>query len=295
MTAIFQEVTVFEELLLQNTMSKETPTPPVIHVLLMKDNLSSKTLTISAQWFSRLGWSVSFLALLALASLLFAMRSYKLTRDIDPSHVRDLEGQVSALKASVEDARTLAPTAAAPPVSAPSAKAAEPPAAALIDFAQVATPSATELPFNLQTKTLKWRGNMLSLRFKIEYIREDGGNQQGRIVLIGRGGQQIAGYPQGLFATDQAIQVKPERGEYFSVSRLRFVNADFGPFASRKDIDYVDILIFDLNNRLIYFERIKPSTPAVPPRPAEVAEPATTPPSPIPEAEATGEPVDNTP
>jgi hypothetical protein len=263
------------------------PATDAIHFLVFRDHLPSKAFAISSRWIDRLGWGVGILTLVTVASLLYAARSYRLTRDVDPSHLRDLESQIATLQASLEAAKnaSVAPIAPPPPaVPPPATDAAAPvasapitpaiPATSLADFAQMPTRPAAELAFSLASKSLKWRGSTLNLKFKIEYTRGDGGNQQGRIVLVARGPRQISGYPRTLFETDKPIQILASRGEYFSVSRSRPVNADFGPFTARNEIDYVDVLIFDLQDQLLFFERMKPtanSSSAPAPKAAEEA------------------------
>jgi hypothetical protein len=255
----------------------QRPSNDAIHFLVFRDHLPSKAFAISSRWIDRLGWGVGILTLVTVASLLYAARSYRLIRDIDPSHLRDLEGQIATLQSSLETAKNALPAPMAPP-AAPQAASTPPPQAAasapaipstsLADFAQVQTPPPESLAFDLAGKSLKWRGSTLSLKFKIEYTRGDGGNQQGRIVLIARGPRQISSYPRNLFDTDKPIQVQADRGEYFSVSRSRPVTADFGPYSARNEIDYVDVLIFDLSNQLLFFERMKPTV--APPAPTQM-------------------------
>ncbi len=303
--------------------------PDAIHFLVFRDHLASKSFAISSRWIDSLGWGVGLLTLITVASVLFAARSYRLTRDVDPTRLRDLEGQLVALQVALEASKhaaapaapapletavavvitapavvpaivapaqpvvvtetPVAPVAVASPAATPvflSPLAPVVTAPSLIDFSQVPTRPTSELAFALKSKSVKWRGNDVSVRFKIEYTKGDRGHQQGRIVLVAQGPKQTQGYPRTLFEKDKPPQVIASRGEFFSVSRSRPVRADFGPFSSHSSIEYVDVLIFDLSDQLLFFERLKPTLAAAPAR-RTAPPPARAEPTPVaPEASA---------
>ena len=50
--------------------------------------------------------------------------------------------------------------------------------------------------------------------------------------------------------------MKPDSGEFFSVSRYREVKADFGPFPRHDAVQSIEIYVFDTRKRLIYFDRV---------------------------------------
>ncbi len=118
-------------------------------------------------------------------------------------------------------------------------------------------PGADQLRFRVLEPKLKWKGRYLHLRYAIQYTKNDGGNQQGRILILARGKDQVFVHPKGTLQTQlSGPWLTPERGEYFSVSKYREGNAEFGPVASTSAIDDVLILIFNSDKQLLHVETL---------------------------------------
>jgi hypothetical protein len=105
------------------------------------------------------------------------------------------------------------------------------------------------------------------VRSAIQYIADDGGNQQGRIVILARGPDTLMAYPKGVLDTNQAKSlINPLRGEFFSVSRMRPIQADFGPLDADDTFTEVTVMILSQAGKLLYEEKV-----GVPARPAAEA------------------------
>ena len=112
--------------------------------------------------------------------------------------------------------------------------------------------AGTRIPITLTPPDVEWNVNKLKLKFSISYSESDGGRQQGRIVILARGPETLYAYPTGVLnAIDQPALIAPNRGEYFSVSRFRAVEAIFGPVHDRTELRDIQIVIFDESSRLL--------------------------------------------
>lgn len=233
-------------------------------LVIFKDHLSSRTLHVSLSWLRRL--SVGILAVIVLTILASALfiRGYQKSISAPGAGAEDraeeLEKQLAELKTSYEalQARSQAgaPTTASGTTAVVTASggyfSAIPNAALRSNL-----PPREILPFKLEALKAQWRGSTLNLSSAIEYTKDDGGNQQGHFVILARGPQNVFAYPDGVFSpagTD--VLIKPDAGEYFSVSRYREIKAPFGPVEKREDIQSIEILIFDANKQLIFVERV---------------------------------------
>jgi hypothetical protein len=226
-----------------------------LNVLVFKDNYSSRSFQIPLTWISRLGLYVFGLALVTAASSFFAIKSHLALRSTNPERVRDLEHQLSELQAKLSSSPAQA-IANAPSIPQPGASAGPITIAGTKHVAQVPQP-ASSLPFTIQQLSTFWRGNALRVRFAIQYTKGDGGNQQGHIVIFARGPNMTLTYPEHVLAkVDSPALIRPEEGEYFSVSRYREVNADFPPVVNRGTLTEAEIMLFDNNNQLLILERI---------------------------------------
>ena len=263
------------------------------HVTLMvfKDNLAARTFEVPLKWISRVGLILLFLVLLAVGCSILAGRFYWLNLQTDPSHVQDLEQEISNLRATLREvekkpaAQILSANSAgvqpvlletsvsnsnstSAAVATPSSHSVQNTAAPLavpatpLNFLGFATtvglcvPEPSTLPFTVQALKASWRGSTLKVRFNLQYVKEEG-NQQGRIVVLARGPETLMAYPQGVLnSTGTDFLISPEKGEFFSVSRFREVKADFGPIASK--LNDVEVFLFDKENRVIFYQKLAP-------------------------------------
>ena len=128
-----------------------------------------------------------------------------------------------------------------------------------------AIPDSSTLPFQVTETRATWMGKTLAVRFNIQYVKTDGGNQSGRIVILAKGPQRIQGYPNGVFNAVRSkgaqATIVPEQGEYFSVSRFRAVEAKFGPFNSHEEVQEVEAFLLTTTGQILFMERIYPNGP----------------------------------
>ena len=118
-------------------------------------------------------------------------------------------------------------------------------------------PDRASLPIVISTPTVSWRNETLQVNFNIQYISADGRNQQGHIVVIAGGPDRMLSYPSGVVnppGSDDMIS--PERGEYFSVSHFREVNAELSGVHSPDSIKNVEIRIYDHDRHLMILEKV---------------------------------------
>jgi hypothetical protein len=132
------------------------------------------------------------------------------------------------------------------------------------------TPSPS---ISLQNPRIAWKGKALKVHFNLGYIKGDGGNQQGRIVLLARGKSTLLSYPDSVLDNaGTANLIKPEAGEYFSVSRFREVRAEFVVAKGAAALDAVEVLIFGYEEgqlKILIHQVLFPAASSLPPQAAE--------------------------
>lgn len=246
-------------------------------LVVFKDHLSSRTLTVRLAWLRAFGLallSVIGLAVVAAALFLNAYRKTIATGSVATTlRVEELEKELAESKSSYEAIKNQALNSASTGgavLAGANASFSLLPAEAVLEK----LPAPETLPFRLEAIKAQWKGSTLQIRSAIEYTREDGGNQQGHFVVLVRGPQSLAAYPDGAFdAAGTPTLIKPESGEFFSVSRYREIKADFGPFARRDDVRSIELFIFDPKHRLIFLNRTGLESAKAAPAPAKKTEP----------------------
>ncbi len=228
-------------------------------LVVFKDHLSSRTLTIRLAWLRAFGLallSVIGLAVIAAALFFNAYRKTIGTGSVaNTLRVEELEKEAAESKAAYEAIKSQALSGATGGaiLAGGGSSFSLLPAESVLEK----LPAPDTLPFRLEAIKAQWKGSTLQIRSAIEYSKEDGGNQQGHFMIFVRGPQSLSAYPDGAFdAAGTATLIKPDAGEFFSVSRYREIKADFGPFARRDEIQSIEILIFDQKKRLIFLNRI---------------------------------------
>jgi hypothetical protein len=261
-----------------------------VTVLVLKDNLVSRSFELPVAWFTRLGWMLG--GAIGITTISLGIATYWGVRYhwTESERVRELELQNQTIKnrlaqldpTALQDATSLTPTQpssgapapsqAAAPVVAANVPAPEPAPVPTVALAQPTQPtipaSAAQVPtglnFRLSSPQLSWKGRTLQVRSAIQYIADDGGNQQGRIVILARGPDTLMAYPKGVLDTNQAKSlINPLRGEFFSVSRMRPIQADFGPLDADDTFTEVTVMILSQAGKLLYETKV-----GVPARPA---------------------------
>lgn len=249
-------------------------------VLVFRENDRSRTFQIPFRWLTRLGLSLGVFTLITLIALFLAVRFYRVSLFASPSRVQELEFELGGLQQAYDEllqknkelvqmgpapvAEPQAePTSAPPaPTSSPSVAEGEAPPPLLFSALpassrDAAVPNPANLAVQLEQVRVSWKGNLLNLAFNIQYTATDRGTQQGRIVVLARGRSTLLAYPEGVLNTVGAESlIDPSRGEFFSVSRFREVKASFGPASDRKDLQDLQILLFDTNGGLLLVQRI---------------------------------------
>jgi len=66
-----------------------------------------------------------------------------------------------------------------------------------------------------------------------------------------------------LNPSDSSSLIAPDKGEYFSVSRMREVKAEFGPMKSSSELKTVEVFLFSGQGGLLIHQTLTPS--AAPP------------------------------
>ncbi len=215
-----------------------------------------------------------------------------------PGKVRSIESQISELRAEKIKLQAELEKAQTQPVAIPNSPAAQPSQAAgqlqdlslgasapppgpiiahlsginynqlnslqLLSAADGSFPDPSTLKFQLVQPKARWNGKLLNFKYAVQYAKDDGGNQQGRIIILARGKDQFFVHPKGSIQIGTAGPwLASEKGEYFSVSRYREGQAQFGPAISTSSIEEIWILFFDLEKHLLKIESVPVSaTPA---------------------------------
>jgi hypothetical protein len=268
-------------------------------VMVFKDNSAARTFKVSLSWISKLGLVIGVVTAVAVLGVFLSTRFYLTARQAsksgDPAYVQALETENSSLKTSLKQAQTqvaavpvatqapvaqTAPSAPAPTVTvtvtaAPAAANAPVATAPLVSTAlgpgfsalpSSITPDFAGSSISIYEPKVKWSGKTLKVQFFIQYNKEDKGNQQGRIILIARGPQTLSSYPADIFTSgDSPALIAPEKGEYFSVSRIREVKADFGPAKTTRDFTAVEVFLLSTDQKLLVHQILKaPEQPVAP-------------------------------
>ena len=273
--------------------------PDSLHLVVFKDNLASRSFTLPLRWFTRIGWIFGGLTfaviLLAGISARFAFQLRHSDAGLVKDQIEDLESEIETLRQKNEELEQklsspqlagpalsqtpptsetggnteslppgITPLEGTPVVSPGEAALAQIPLAQRFGFfpppsLSVPLPTSDALPFALTPPNLNWRSRMLSVKFAFQYIKGDGGKQEGRFILLARGPSHVLTYPQGILPSSSqgTPLINPLKGEFFSVSRYREVQAEFGPMGSSSDLTEVQVLIFNSRVELILSQALK--------------------------------------
>jgi hypothetical protein len=262
--------------------------------LVFKDNSSARTFRVSLSWISRVGLIIGVVTAIAILGVFLSTRFYLTARQAsksgDPAYVQSLETENQTLKTNLKQAQTQSQAAPAPiqtvqpvssapvptvtvtvtasPATVPSASSPTTVAALGPGFSALPssiTPDFAGSSISIYEPKVNWSGKTLKVQFFIQYNKEDKGNQQGRIILIARGPQTLSSYPADIFnVEDTPALIAPDKGEYFSVSRIREVKADFGPARTTRDFTSVEVFLLSTDQKLLVHQFLKaPEQPVV--------------------------------
>ena len=254
--------------------------------LIFKDGLVSRTFQVSLTWISRFGIVLAISAAITLGSAFVAMKYYRAAKGgkdygnspLFSSKESDLQKELADLRSAnqslLNQLKTGTANSAVPATSAPVSTATASFSnlfSALPQGPSAAIPDRASLPFTLDVAKVTWSGNTLKVGFAIQYIRDDGGNQQGHIIILARGPETLLAYPDGVLnPVGSDTLIRPESGEYFSVSRFREVKAEFTA-RNQSQITEVEVLLVDQSKQLLISQKYTPekssarrSTPETP-------------------------------
>jgi len=278
----------------------QSSSPDQVTVLVFKDNLSSRTFQVPLKFISGLGLALGAGTLITGVSLFLAVKYYYTARKADPSRVDSLQQEIQELKLSNQELHNkalntgTATTTSAPPIqntthteSAPSTPANGTAHASLLPANVGTPPDPNTLPFKLDQPRATWQNKNLQIHFNIQYVKGDGGNQQGKIIVLASGPEALLTYPAGVLNLNGGESlIGPQNGEYFSVSRFREGRAVFENLSSQSLIKNVDILIFDQAGKLLLAEKLTPQPMKSSSKtPSKTTQPNTVAPEPAPPAE----------
>lgn len=245
-----------------------------VTILVFKDNFVSRTFQVPLAWISQVGMGLAAVGILSAIFLAFGIKYYRIAIKTDPSRVQALEEELGDLRASYEllQNKALSPSQVIANPNAPESAAGDsvvtpqltrPSLFGALPSTQSTTlPPISSLPFRLEQIRTSWRGKSLEVNFNLIYHREDGGSQQGRILILARGPETLLAYPEGsLNRAGHDVLLKPKNGEYFSVSRFRQVRAEFSQFLRKEALQDVEILIFNANGELLIAEQLPTQAP----------------------------------
>lgn len=278
-------------------------------------------MSVPLRWITVLGLWIAGSVLFVVVAIFLTVKYYRIAHKADPSYALQLEEEIADLKQSYEQLKTAAPSAPSSGTSVPTqpevAEPTEQEALKVVEgtasenrgslpllFKTLPSPSEGLAPeetasVKLTDFQVRWKQKKLSVRFLLRYNGQETRGQQGRIILIARGGETLFAHPKGVM---DAVKLNESlfnatKGEYFSVKRLRIVSADFGPTDYANQLTHLDILIFGEKNDLMIHKRITLEAPAAAaPKQAPAPIPKA-PPKPVTEegtAEATATSTDST-
>jgi len=255
-----------------------------VTVLVFKDNYSARTFQVPLRWISKFGLFLSILIGVTAISAFLAIKYYRIASRSDPTHVQELEQELTDLRINLKNLEskavettqhvTTSNNAASQSVgpnstansenpdrkkSAPSQISSNqlPVFTAFSSSVQTQIPDPSSIPISILSPKLKWRGSTLRVQFALQYSRSDGSNQEGKILILARGPESLLSYPSGTVnkvGTENLLS--PEKGEPFSVSRYREVKANFGPVRFRSDIQEIEILLFNKEGQILAYQKV---------------------------------------
>jgi hypothetical protein len=261
LTPFFQKANVFE------TMTKTRAPSDQVTLLVFKDNLAARTFQVPLKWISRLGISLSIAGIVTFLAVGIAARSWWTARQASPERVREMQEEIQDLRTALAQKTssvTTATTASAQPSPAPTHPATAATASGIFSLRPLLRstppPPLESLPIRLNPIRLVWKGNVLQLQTSIQYVSEDGGKQNGRILIVATGPKTLLAYPDGALRASAAQAdslLDPDSGETFSVSRFREVSASFGPLQTRSEISQVQVMLLDESGKLLIADTVK--------------------------------------
>lgn len=240
-----------------------------LHISLFKGNLPARSFKLHPKWLLNLSLSLGLIIIGCSVLFVFSLRLYRQSLKANPGKVIELERELMELRLVMQNQKnnpSNAPLPSATSAATTQATAVAPTASEddlsirFLPASMKISRTSSNVPINLTEMRARWTGGKsLRVQFNIQYIKGDGGNQQGRILIVARGASQIFVYPEGSISSEASRSlIAEESGEHFSVSRFRGVLAQFGPFTSSKEVMSVDIFIMNDSGELLIHKTLTP-------------------------------------
>ena len=234
------------------SIQDQTAKSDKLTVVVFKDHHPARSFTVPLNWISRMGLILGFGGGMILLSLFFAFKYYRISLQANPAHIAELENQLNALKTAYQE------TVTQKNQPSPEATPSYPHVFTLLPSTTQLLLEKEESPVNMEQVQLQWIKSTLKVQFNLQYVKKDGGSQQGHVILLARGSDRLFAYPQGIFNTiESGSLIEPKKGEYFSVSRFRAVQAQFVTLQGEGVIDNIDVLIFNQDGNLLFMSNVK--------------------------------------
>lgn len=260
----------------------EQPTHPItdqVTVLVFKDDFQSRTFQLSHRWIRSFGLITGLSFLLTILSLLAALKYYTLSTKMDASYIQNLQEQVQNLEEQLKNGdkkkTDLPPLESVVATSNPTSEGKISMSLFSTQVSQLPAAEISNLPFSVQAQKAVWSSSsenkkrVLKVHFAIQYQKNDQGHQQGRILILARGPSTLLTYPSGaILPSGSENLLSFEKGEFFSVSRYREVNAEFGPVSSKDTLETIEIFLLSKEGKVLYFETIPLAVSPVPSTPS---------------------------
>ncbi len=235
-----------------------------ITILVFKDNNAARTFQISLSSISRFGFILGTLLAITLSSTFIALKYYRIAAASNPIYVQDLEQEIIDLKANLKTIETKSESLSSPiivstptPIATPMASNTVPPFSIFTHAFQPPIADPSTLRFSIQTPEISWQKSSLHVRFALQYRNKDQGSQEGKILVLARGPETLLTYPAGSLNPIGAENlIDLNKGETFSVSRYRAVDANFGQLHSKNALHEVEIFILNNQGNLLTYQKI---------------------------------------
>jgi len=249
-----------------------------VTVLVFKDNYAARTFNIPLCWISRLGWLSGLMVCVIILSTFAAIKYYRIAAMADLNHVQDLEQEIIDLRTSLKNGESKnsdalkEPPSPSPPSPSPGIHA--PIFTSFPSSVQLQLPEDSTLPFSVLPPKISWSGKTLRVRFALQYIKQDQGTQEGKILIVARGPGVLLSYPTGTLAqAGGEFLFAPDKGESFAVSRFREVKADFEQILSRNSIQHIEIFLINPKNQLLFYQKLATPQESSQPKPESPSSP----------------------
>ena len=254
-------------------MREAKSTDKILTLRIHLENLNARTFKIPLSWITQsalIAWALLSLACIAST---YAIKEYISERSARPELVNELENEIQELKIALEKKGTpstlsvnsqTSTDALKGDLKSSNEKPAPGPGVSIESKEGVWTglaenislPPAGIIPnIKLEDPRIDWEGKYANFTVNILYKDPGKGSQQGHLVALARSPDLIFAHPDGVLNTPSNHYLfNPNKGEYFSVAKFRVLNARFGPFENKKQLNEIQVFFFDLNSKLIMIQ-----------------------------------------